>query len=317
MTETQLNQPERVAASALSTTLLALVAHTLWGSYTVFSRLFLTTYAFPPLVFIAAGQTLASLIGLIISWRYLRWSMLRDPALIALMLASAARGLTNILAINYTLAIYVQLINLLSPFVVALLGTLVFREAPPPNTFRALVVATFGAVTVLVGNPFSFSASWGPTDGLGVGLALVSVLALSLWTQLMRLNTHRNHQPPIVVLTFQSVAIASVGGVSSLFFAQGWEAWGSLPLDGWLLAGGIVVGVLVVGNFLQVLALSRLKASFYSSLMGWRLVVALSGGALLLGEQLRSIWQVAGAVVVIITVTLYMRQGRGDVVDAA
>jgi hypothetical protein len=42
--------------------------------------------------------------------------------------------------------------------------------------------------------------------------------------------------------------------------------------------------------------------------MGWRLVVALALGAALLGERLTSAWQVLGAVVVVVTVTLYMRQ---------
>ena len=63
-----------------------------------------------------------------------------------------------------------------------------------------------------------------------------------------------------------------------------------------------------VHGFLQITALSRLRAAFYSSLSAWRLVVALVGAALLLGERLTSAWQVFGALVVVVTVTLYLRQ---------
>lgn len=287
---------------------LALMAHTLWGSYAILAKLLLSRFDFPPLVFVASGQTIASLTAAFIARRYLRRSMLVTPALVALGLVSASRAITNILAVNYTLAIYVQLINLLTPFAVALLASLLFGEDAPPHTFIATLVATLGAALVITGNPLHVHLRWGPTDGLGIGLALVSVLTLAFWTLLTRLTTHRYGFQPTAVFVMQSSGVASISALSSVLSGQDWGVWGRLPLPGWLLFFLIVGLIMVGGNIVQITALSRLKAAFFSSLMAWRLVVALVLGALLLGERLESAWQVVGAVVVVVTVTLYLSQ---------
>ncbi len=44
--------------------------------------------------------------------------------------------------------------------------------------------------------------------------------------------------------------------------------------------------------------------------MAWRLISALALGALLLGERLTSLWQVLGAVIVLVTITVYLRRQR-------
>jgi len=293
---------------ALPPAALALVAHTLWGSYQVLSKLLLTRFGVPPLVFIASGQTIAAVIVGFTVRRRLRWSLLARPALIGLMLVAASRAITNILAVFYTLAIYVQLINLLAPFAVAILGQLLFREQPPPHTFAAALVATLGAALVIVGDPLDLRLDWGPTDGLGVGLAAVSVVTLAFWTLLSRLNTHRHGLEPRTVFLFQASGVVVVSGISSLVVGQDWGIWTRLPAGGWALFALIAGAVMLWGNVLQITALSRLRAAFFSSMMGWRMVVALALGALLLGERLTSVWQVLGAVTVVVTVTLYVRQ---------
>jgi drug/metabolite transporter (DMT)-like permease len=293
---------------ALPPVAVALIAHTLWGSYQILSKLLLTRFDVPPLVFIASGQTIAAVIVGFMVRRQLRWSLMARPALIAVMLVAASRAITNILAVFYTLAIYVQLINLLAPFAVAILGQLLFREQPPPHTFMAALVAALGAALVIVGDPFDLRLDWGPTDGLGVGLAAVSVVTLALWTLLSRLNTHRHGLEPRTVFLFQASGVVVVSGITSLIVGQDWGIWTRLPLGGWALFALIVGSVMLVGNILQIAALSRLRAAFFSSMMGWRMVVALALGALLLGERLTSVWQVLGAATVVVTVTLYVRQ---------
>lgn len=287
---------------------LAVLAHTLWGSYPVLSKLLLSSFDFPPLVFIASGQLIASLTAAFLARRYLRRSLLVNPALVGVGLVAAARAITNILAINYTLAIYVQLINLLTPFAVALLASLLFGEDAPPNTFKATFVAAVGASLVITGNPLDIDLSWGPTDGLGIALALASVLTLAFWTLLTRFSTSRHGIQPTAVFVMQASGIMVVSGLSSVVVGQDWGIWGRLPLAGWLLFAVIVGLIMVGGNIVQITALSRLRAAFFSSLMAWRLVIALVTAALLLGERLESAWQVAGAVVVVVTVTLYLSQ---------
>jgi drug/metabolite transporter (DMT)-like permease len=292
----------------LPPTALALISHTLWGSYPVLAKLLMNGFSVPPLVLVATGQTVAVLTSAVLARRHLRWSLLLRPALLGVGLVATLRVITNILAINYTLAIYVQLINLLTPFGVALLGSLVFSELPPPHTFKAMFVASLGALLVIVGDPRQMSLRWGPTDGLGIGLALASVVMLALWTQLTRLNTHRHGLEPMTVFLIQASSVVAISGATSVAMGQDWSIWGRLPLRGWVLFAVIVGFIIVGGNILQITALSRLRAAFFASLSAWRLVVTLAGAALLLNEQLDSIWQVFGSVVVMVTVTLYLRQ---------
>jgi len=71
---------------------------------------------------------------------------------------------------------------------------------------------------------------------------------------------------------------------------------------------GYMVFVIVGANGLQITALQNVGASLMSSLMGWRLLATLTAGMLLLSEQLTSPLQVAGMLLVLGTVTWYLRQ---------
>jgi drug/metabolite transporter (DMT)-like permease len=52
--------------------------------------------------------------------------------------------------------------------------------------------------------------------------------------------------------------------------------------------------------------LSQINALLFSTLISWRLVVALIAAWLLLGERLVSVWQVIGALLVMAAVTAYL-----------
>ena len=48
-----------------------------------------------------------------------------------------------------------------------------------------------------------------------------------------------------------------------------------------------------------------------SSIMAWRLVSALILGNIVLGERLQTVWQVVGAIIVLVTITWYLsRQAK-------
>jgi threonine/homoserine efflux transporter RhtA len=69
------------------------------------------------------------------------------------------------------------------------------------------------------------------------------------------------------------------------------------------------------GGLTQVLAISRINASLFSTLLSWRLVIAVGVGWLLLGERLTSAWQALGLAMVVVTITLYVRhQARQGVI---
>ena len=73
-----------------------------------------------------------------------------------------------------------------------------------------------------------------------------------------------------------------------------------------MLFGVFIVVNLFGGNLLQIGTLARIPTPVFSALIGIRLVAALALGAILLGEQLHSIWQAFGAGLVLVGVTWYV-----------
>jgi drug/metabolite transporter (DMT)-like permease len=69
----------------------------------------------------------------------------------------------------------------------------------------------------------------------------------------------------------------------------------------------LLVAAITSGGFTQVLSISRVKATLFSTLLSWRLLVVLGASWVLLGERLESIWQGVGVVIVILSITLYLR----------
>ena len=64
--------------------------------------------------------------------------------------------------------------------------------------------------------------------------------------------------------------------------------------------------VLVGAALLQIWALSQINAALFSTLISWRLVVALIAAWLLSGERLSSVWQIVGVVLVMAAVTAFL-----------
>lgn len=76
-----------------------------------------------------------------------------------------------------TRATWVLSTYLLTPFAVALFGTLFFAEPTPPYTYHALVLSTLGAALTLVEDWRDVWAGFTLWDALGLGLAGLSMLA--------------------------------------------------------------------------------------------------------------------------------------------
>jgi drug/metabolite transporter (DMT)-like permease len=68
----------------------------------------------------------------------------------------------------------------------------------------------------------------------------------------------------------------------------------------------LAIVVLAGAALLQIWALSLVNAALFSTLISWRLVVALIAAWPILGERLVSVWQVIGALIVIVVVSLYL-----------
>ena len=286
-----------------------LAAHTAWGAYPVLARYLQTQSPLPSMSIVAAGNLLALLIVGAWSWRRLDARALRSPRLLVFSLIVIARGVSNFLAARYTLAIYVQLINQMTPFVVALLSTAVLREKLPPFTGRAVTLCLLGSLLMMSGGLGQNAVSGTRQDWLGIGLALASTLFLALYMLFVR-RAEQQHIPSDALHLVQLLALGGATGVISLTLGEDLTRWQTIsPTDG-LIFGALVLGVFVGANVGQIGAIRRLGAALMSSLLAWRMVSALILAALLLNERLTSLWQAAGALLVLATITWYLLRQR-------
>ena len=287
----------------------ALAAHTGWGAYPVLARYLQTVTLLPSISLLAAGSAVALVALLIVVRPRLELRIFRSPLMWLFIVVLIARATTNLLATRYTLAIYVQLITLMTPFLVVLFSATFLRERLPPYTWRAIIIATVGALLMMSGdlNQAELGLAFTPQDWLGMGLAFASSLTLALYMIIIR-RSARHQIPGKSMLLVQLGAILVFSLIVSPILGEEWQRWLAMTPFDWLIFAAFSLGVLFGANLGQVGALRHLGAPMVSSLLAWRLVSALIFAALLLDERLTSPWQFLGALIVLITITWYLQR---------
>ncbi len=283
--------------------LVVLAAHTGWAMYPVLNKALLAYL--PPFTLLMVANSFSLVIAFFIARPRLSRALFANRALWIFALVTAARSITNILAVKYTLAIYVQLVNLSTPFYAAWLGRLLLKERIPPYTFHALAVSSLGAYLVISPNPSGLQLPRGSTDLLGIALALLSSAFLALYMTWSRKMTTRDLHPSGVYFQ-QTLTLAILYASLSLLNGEDWRILQDQSAQVWLGIVALTLVVLVGAALLQIWALSAINVTLFSTLISWRLVVALIVAWPLLGERLASIWQVIGALLVMATVTSYL-----------
>ncbi len=289
--------------------LLALASQMGWGAYPVLLRYLQTVSHIPGLSLLAVGNLLVLLFVLAIRWRQIEWHVFKMPLLWLFGSLVVLRGVTNLLATRYTLAIYAQLIYLMTPFIVALLSRLVLREQLPRHTFKALSLCLLGALLMLLGNlgDAAVETAVSRNDLLGIILAISSSLFLAFYMIVTRRTAkHKASGESLIIVHLTSLFLFTA--VTSLIFQEDWQQWTSLQFKDWLIFGLFALGVLLGANLAQIRSIQQLGAPLVSSMMASRLISALLFAGLLLNERLSSAWQLLGAAIIFVTLTWYLRQ---------
>lgn len=292
--------------------LVSLAAHTGWGIYPVLARYLQTVSGIPSMALLTVSYA-PLVIGFVLYALPRYWPVIRrSRPLWIFAVVVVARSITNVLAARYTQAIYVQLITLMTPFIIAFLSTLALGETLPRITLPAMALSTVGSLLMLsseisaTGVRFALTRS----DWIGIGMALSSAVFLAFYMIGVR-RTARVELSGFGLLLFQSAVIMSTSLLLSLASGEDWSRWATLGRSDWIVMIIYSLVVVVGANALQISALRKLGAPVVSSLMGWRLLSTLAVGMLLLGEGLESWLQVAGMVIVLATVTWYLWHERG------
>ena len=293
--------------------LVALGAHTGWGAYPVLARYLQTVSHLPSMSLLTLGYLFVLPVLAVVVLPRMDRSILRLRLLWLFAAIVVLRGITNLLAARYTLAIYVQLITLMTPFVVALLSKTFLRQPIPPYTGRAVTLSLVGALLMMSGNigQVGVQLALTPSDGLGIALAFISTFSLAIYMIIVR-YTVLDDVPGQAILLVQAVTLLGMSALLSFLLREDWSRWQAIVPADWLVFGAFSLGVLLGANMSQIEALQHLGAPLVSSLLSWRLVSALFVAALLLDERLTSLWQVVGALMVLVTITWYLQRQRGD-----
>ncbi|NJK78619.1 MAG: EamA family transporter [Chloroflexaceae bacterium] len=287
---------------------VALIGHTSWSLYPVLARYLQTVSNLPPLALLAAANGAVLLVLGRYLWQRTDHNIWRSQVLWLFVLAVGLRGITNVLSARLTLAIYVQLAALATPFMVAFLGRWLFEERIPRFTISAVSISVVGALLMMSGDANlsgGLALALSMQDVFGIVLALLSSLFLAFYMLLLRRSAQRALSGEGMLLV-QLAALVIISGGLSLLFRENWGSWLVLGGSDWLAFAGLALGPFLIGNVSQISALRQLGAPFVSSMFGWRLVATVLFAALMLGERLTTIWQVGGALLVVVTVSLYL-----------
>lgn len=303
--------PEVSSAILWPWILVALAAYTGWGAYPVLVRYLQTVSLLPSMSLLAVGSMVALVGSLLLLRPHIDWRIFRSRLLWAFVVVLIARAITNLLSAKFTLAIYVQLINLMTPFLVVMLSATLLKDRIPPYTGRAILIASIGALLMISGDisETGLSVSLTSSDWLGMGLALFSSFTLAIYLILVRRTVYHNITGDSV-LVVQLAAIVAVSLPLSFLLGEDWGRWQEMQPNDWLVFAAFSLGVLLGSNLGQIGALRQLGAPLVSSLLGWRLVVALVAAAFLLDERLTSPWQLLGALIVVLTISWYLWKQR-------
>lgn len=312
MQKTAVHTAPTAASVSWGWMLLALGSHTGWGVYPVLARYLQTVAGLPSMAMLLVANMIALAIVGTVVWRRGEIVTLRAPVLWGVALLAMLRSVTNVLSARYTPAIYVQLTNLLTPFLVVGIGALVFRESIPRRTLPALGLTLVGALALMSGDVASAGRlvfALGLREWFGVGLALFSSLALALYMLAVR-STRKHPVSGEATFAIQLVVLVLTSGLLSAVFQEDWSRWQSLDMSGWLAFLAFALPIVLGSNLTQIHALRHLGAPLVSSMQAWRLVATLLIGGLVLAEWLSTPLQIGGALLVVVTVSWYLWSQR-------
>ena len=286
---------------------LAIIAHTGFGLYVVFLK-YLMRYL-PPYRTLAVGFTIGLPLVILVIYRAVNWHEFARWEMWLLAVLALGRSITKLLALQYTYAVYVQLIDMAVPLLTPILAWLLLREEMPSGTLPAIVATSLGSFLVITVDPFHMSLPNGFSDLVGIGFAIVSAVLMTISVIYTRqLTTRRQSFKPEGLFLVQVILVAVTYWILTTIGQESWMPFLEITPRVWGVFALFVLISIVAAGATQIQSISRIKAALFSTLLSWRLAVAVLAGWLLLGEKLSTAWQAMGVLMVIGTITLYVQR---------
>jgi drug/metabolite transporter (DMT)-like permease len=223
----------------------------------------------------------------------------------------ATRAVTNLASAAFAPAHWCVMISLCTPICTAAIGRLVFRDQLPAGTGLALLGGLCGSALAIFGGGAGGGEGQpiGKQAALGVGLALLSTLALATYQHCVKRTKGLISETAILSLNYAVVllpallllAIEDARGAAAPLASL--RALGTLQ---WAYLLVFSLGIYVAGNLAQQLAIRALGPTLLSAVMPLRLLSSVSGSYLVLGEAVSSLAEAAGLLIVTATAVCYL-----------
>jgi drug/metabolite transporter (DMT)-like permease len=294
--------------------LFAVLSHVSWGIYPVFIRYLQTVSGFPSLTILALGNLLTLLV---LSPRLVQLKMdLKSPVLWKIALIIALPSFASVVAARYTKAIYIQTVNLLIPFFVAILSFWMLKDKIHKYFIPCFLLSSIGAVLVIIKDPINFISQidFSIKDVIGISLTVIGCLFLALYMVLLRSPESKKINMEQITIVQSLVQFVS-SLVISIALRENWQTWINASWSDYLIFLLYALGIQLGGNFAQISSIQVLGATFVSNLLPTRLIVSLLMAYIFLGEHLSSKLQIVGVLIILITVTIYLQLSNKHLQD--
>ncbi len=251
------------------------------------------------------------------------------------------RTITNILSSRFTSAIYVQLVGITAPFFISFFTIVFMRNTRDGKmdrltwkTFITLITTVIGCLLIILGGVHAeghqqewwqvftnFTIQWQHLgsnltewDGIGIGIAVLSTIFYAGYMMLikkLRIAMEASNSELIFITTgeslflFQTVCVVAALVIPSSLIDD-WTPWLHLSRYDWFMFFTYAIVLLLFAQLLSVISLQKLGATTVGNTIAIRLISAIIFSAIILKEQLQSMWQLIGSVIVLVSVTAFL-----------
>lgn len=225
-----------------------------------------------------------------------------DVAVFAVCLGVLA--VCGVIASRYTSAYLVQLVFTTSPLWTALVAAAVLREAPPKLLWPSFGATLVGSALVVGGALHAAPEALTWQDPLGLVLALIATLAISIYFVYVSKTTAWLPESAILYINYFS-ALSFAPLVSALFETGKWVALFGFNLKDWVALLYASAGVYGFAKYTQQIVIRKIGATQYALFISVRLVAAVAGSSLILDEAVGGL-EIVGCVIVCASVSCYV-----------
>ena len=235
-------------------------------------------------------------------------------------LVIVTRAVTNVASARFAPAHWCVMISLCTPWFTAGIGKFVFGEPMPQGTVPALLCGMFGSALAIFGGGGGGGGGGSENDHaqpsapdaevtLGIGLALVSTIALAVYQHCVKRTKGLLSAGAVLALNYVVVSVPCaliLGGRQASGSDDVLGNFAALQARQWAYLVAFSLGVYLCSNLAQQIAIRQLGATLLSAVMPMRLLSSVVGSYCVLGERISGPVEAAGLLVVAATAAAYL-----------